>query len=91
VDGDCDASRIILLASLTPEIRAEAKLGLSKLPQDLAQTVADEWSANIRRGNVRNPMAYLTTLIKVARSGEFRPELAAVERARRESLAVTQR
>jgi hypothetical protein len=64
---------------------------LSKLPEDLAQTIADEWSAHIRRGKLRNPMAYLITLIKRARSGEFTPELAEAERARREAMTGNRR
>jgi len=89
--AQCDSSRIGLLNSLSAEVQAEARASLATLPQALAQSVADEWSANIRRGKVRNPMAYLTSLTKLARSGEFKPELADVERARREAMAAAGR
>jgi len=76
---------LLLPGVLRIEDRHAARRLLASLPAEMAQQVADEWAAQLRRRTIRSPLAYLTTLVKRARSGSFEPELAREELVRREA------
>jgi len=75
---------IALPASLPPKVRAAAQRLLARIPSDSRQTVADEWAARYRKGDLRIPLAYLAKLVAQFEAGLFSPELAAEERSRRQ-------
>lgn len=68
---------------LSPLERAEAEKKLLNLDDRAGQQVLDELAARMRAETVRNPLGYLSCLIKRAENGTFTPELAFVEKTRR--------
>lgn len=75
----------LLPTTLEPATRERALRLLARAPPSAAQDVADEWIARWRKGALRNPLAYLAKLVQQAEAGGFRPEVAAQERAKRQS------
>lgn len=81
-----------LPADLGASERESALRLLARLPDDAtAQSVADEWSAQLRAGNVRVPLSYLAALVRRAMMGDFVPVAGIAEAQRRQhSLRVEQ-
>lgn len=73
---------LVLPSELNDRDRKFVHRLLASLSHDTAQEVIDEWSAYLRRRTIRSPIAYLTSLVKRARSGTFQPELAHERRMR---------
>lgn len=68
---------------LNQQERAEAEKKLVNLDAHVGQQVLDELAARMRNETVRNPLGYLSSLIKRAEDGLFTPELAFAEETRR--------
>jgi len=80
-----DLSAVVLPDNLRDDETVSACQMLATLPDtNLAQRVADEWSAQLRLGRVRVPLSYLATLVSKAKQGAFVPAAGIDEAYRRE-------
>lgn len=73
---------------LAPESRQGAMTILSYAPDEVRQTLLDEFAARARKQTVENPLGYLRRLVLLAQQGRFVPELAHLEAQRRRNLAA---
>lgn len=61
---------------------------LGYAPDEVRQTLLDEFAARARKQTVENPLGYLRRLVLLAQQGRFVPELAHLEAQRRRNLAA---
>jgi len=73
---------------LAPESRQGAMTILSYAPDEVRQTLLDEFAARARKQTVENPLGYLRRLVLLAQQGRFVPELAHLEAQRRRNFAA---
>lgn len=67
---------LIFSGSLLPSEQAAARTLLAELAPGLRQLVLDEHAGMVRGREIRNPLGYLHTLVRVARAGRFMPTIA---------------
>ncbi len=67
---------LIFSATLLPSEQAVARTWLAELDAELRQLVLDEHAGMVRGREIRNPLGYLHTLVRVARAGRFMPTIA---------------
>ena len=73
---------------LAPDSRQGAMTILGYAPDEVRQTLLDEFAARARKQTVENPLGYLRRLVLLAQQGRFVPELAHLEAQRRRNLAA---
>lgn len=79
---------LVFSSSLLPAEQAVARTWLADLDPELRQLVLDEHAGMVRGREIRNPLGYLHTLVRVARAGRFMPTIAyRVAQARQEAEA----
>jgi hypothetical protein len=79
---------LVFSGTLLPSEQAVARTWLAELAPDLRQLVLDEHAGMVRGREIRNPLGYLHTLVRVARAGRFMPTIAyRVAQARQEAEA----
>lgn len=79
---------LVFSGTLLPSEQAVAQTWLAELAPDLRQLVLDEHAGMVRGREIRNPLGYLHTLVRVAKVGRFLPTIAyRVAQARQEALA----
>ena len=82
---------LVFSGSLLPAEQAVAHTWLAELAPGLRQLVLDEHAGMVRGREIRNPLGYLHTLVRVARAGRFLPTIAyRVAQARQEAQARAQ-
>ncbi|HMW52251.1 MAG TPA: hypothetical protein PKD33_09215, partial [Rhodocyclaceae bacterium] len=67
---------LVFSGTLLPAEQAIAQQWLADLPPALRQLVLDEHAGMVRGREIRNPLGYLHTLVRVARAGRFMPTIA---------------
>jgi len=67
---------LVFSGSLLPAEQAMARTWLAELAPELRQLVLDEHAGMVRGREIRNPLGYLHTLVRVARAGRFMPTIA---------------
>jgi hypothetical protein len=85
---------LVFSGTLLPAEQAVARTWLADLAPELRQLVLDEHAGMVRGREIRNPLGYLHTLVRVARAGRFLPTIAyrvAQARQEAEARAKTQR
>jgi hypothetical protein len=85
---------LVFSGTLLPSEQAVARTWLAELAPELRQLVLDEHAGMVRGREIRNPLGYLHTLVRVARAGRFLPTIAyrvAQARQEAEARANTQR
>lgn len=79
---------LVFSGTLLPSEQAVARTWLAELAPELRQLVLDEHAGMVRGREIRNPLGYLHTLVRVARAGRFLPTIAyRVAQARQEAEA----
>lgn len=79
---------LVFSGTLLPSEQTVAQTWLADLAPDLRQLVLDEHAGMVRGREIRNPLGYLHTLVRVAKVGRFLPTIAyRVAQARQEALA----
>ena len=79
---------LVFSGTLLLSEQAVARTWFAELDPDLRQLVLDEHAGMMRGREIRNPLGYLHTLVRVARAGRFMPTIAyRVAQARQEAEA----
>lgn len=79
---------LVFSGSLLPSEQVVARTWLAELTPELRQLVLDEHAGMVRGREIRNPLGYLHTLVRVARAGRFLPTIAyRVAQSRQEAEA----
>jgi len=79
---------LVFSGRLLPAEQAVARTWLAELAPELRQLVLDEHAGMVRGREIRNPLGYLHTLIRIARAGRFLPTIAyRVAQSRQEAEA----
>ncbi len=79
---------LVFSGSLLPAEQAVARTWLAELDPKLRQLVLDEHAGMVQGREIRNPLGYLHTLVRVVRAGRFLPTIAyRVAQSRQEAEA----